>query len=245
MGIGVVMRRIAITKENIKIESKKSTWHRRPSEIRGYLMTLYINTENGDYIRVDYNLRDKRVRVYIEDADEGGNPYYAVITNGRITSQRNASSGRPVDITDRIIARSSVISTLTNKEVLKIIKSTFKLTDAPEEKTKTARKKMLEQTRERYFRPEESGAAEEAATEYRPATRALINVLDFAIGAVLVAGLYLYFHSFIISGLVSALFGVVIGLVDLFGRGVKPSFVKMLFFIIAGLVMYIYGYYVF
>jgi len=239
------MKKIANTIKNITVESKKATWHRRPSEIRGYLMTLYINTENGDYIRVDYNLRDKRVRVYIEDAEEGGNPYYAVITNGRITSQRNASSGRPVDITDRIVARSAVISTLTNKEVLKIIKGTFKLANAPDEGAKAERKKMLEQTRERYFKPEESGAAEEAVPAYRPATRALIHLLDYAIGAAIAAGLFAYFHSFIISGLASALFGVVIGLVDMFGRGLRPSFAKMLFFIIAGLVMYVYGYYVF
>ena len=79
---------------NIVVESDQQSWKKRPSEIRGYQRTYYMNSPDGDYLRVDYNLKEKKVRLYVEVEGEGGNAYYAVITNGKITAERSVSSGR-------------------------------------------------------------------------------------------------------------------------------------------------------
>ena len=61
---------------NIVLDSAQHTWKKRPSEIRGYQRTYYITTEDGDYLRLDYSLKEKRVRLYMEIDSEGGNAYY-------------------------------------------------------------------------------------------------------------------------------------------------------------------------
>ena len=45
-------------------------WKRRPSEIKGYQKAYYINDSDGSYLRVDYHLKEKKLRLYLEDASE-------------------------------------------------------------------------------------------------------------------------------------------------------------------------------
>ncbi|MBP7584150.1 MAG: hypothetical protein KBA61_08970, partial [Spirochaetes bacterium] len=101
--------------------TRKYHWKRRPSEMRGYQRTLYLNDDNGDYVRVDYNTKDKKVRLYIEDSEEGGIPYYAVITDGKISVERNAQTGRPIDLSEKFRARAELFASIGNREVLKLI----------------------------------------------------------------------------------------------------------------------------
>ena len=55
------------------------SWKRRPSEIRGYERAMYTTLNNGDYIRVDYNIAEKRVRLYVEVSDEKNASYYSIV----------------------------------------------------------------------------------------------------------------------------------------------------------------------
>ena len=71
-------------------EYKSYHWKRRPSEIRGYNRVIYTTTERGDYLRVDYNLKDKKVRLYLEDAEEGGKLRSPSMERGSISSISNA-----------------------------------------------------------------------------------------------------------------------------------------------------------
>jgi hypothetical protein len=64
------------------------SWKRRPSEIRGYERAMYTTLNNGDYIRIDYNVAEKRVRLYVEVSDENNASYYSIINSGKIVNER-------------------------------------------------------------------------------------------------------------------------------------------------------------
>jgi len=252
-----------ITRRTNKIkktfESNELYWKRRPSEIRGYQRTLYITTEKGDYIRVDYNLKEKRVRLYLEDGEEGGNPYYSVISDGKISIERNATTGRVFSLFEKFIKRSDIISAIPNKEILKLINNNYGI--GAENKQKplfTGQKKVkhndlrmsLEKTRLKYFISEGDAnsiykikeapvSIKQKRERYQP-----IDFLDLLIGIFLCITVFVYNNNYIILGVLSAFLGIIIGLVDIFYRVRQPFFSKMIFFIIIGIFSYIYGYYI-
>jgi hypothetical protein len=244
------MRRKRPTNQIVTGDASKVNWKRRPSEIRGYNRALYVNAEGGDYIRVDYNLKDGRVRIYIEDGEEGGNPYYAVISDGRITAERNVTTGRSYNLSEKFNKRAQILSTIPNNEVIKLINKNYgigeELKDVKERQL--ARQRELEETRKRYFREhpyiqikdEREPVVEKGLEKVR-----LSDFFDVLIGLIICILVYLYGNSFIAVGIVSAVIGVLVGILDIFFRVREPLLVKNLIFIIAGVVSYIYGYYFF
>lgn len=227
-------------------EGKKASWKRRPSEIRGYQAAVYTTTDAGDYLRVDYNLKDRKIRIYIEDSEEGGNPYYAVFTGGRVTAQRNVTTGRAHQVVEKLKLRADALRTITNKEVRKMVAGALKLEEPPPaEKVEPprTRQEVLDRTRKRYFRPESQSADEQAST--RPLSRGWFfrGLLDYIAGILLAVATFVYFNSFIATGVAAASFGVAIGLVEIFLRVRDPSILKLIFFMGAGAALYVYGYY--
>ncbi len=241
------MKKSRIMNVTLKTETKKSAWKRRPSEIRGYQAAIYMNTESGDYLRVDYNLRERKIRVYLEDSEEGGNPYYAVITHGKITAQRNATSGRALDVTGKIRKRAALFATISNKEVKQTISTAFGLKQQkPEPEKNVAKNERIKETKRRYFKNEQaSSLASQAGSLVSPTQRVFFELADIVTGGLLGSSAFLYFKSYIAAGIVLAVFGVATGVVDIFLRGRPPSFVKMLLLIITGMASYIYGYYIY
>jgi hypothetical protein len=227
-------------------EGKKASWKRRPSEIRGYQAALYTTTDGGDYLRVDYNLKDRKIRIYIEDAEEGGNPYYAVFTGGRISAQRNVTTGRAHQVVEKLKLRGDSLRTITNKEVRKIVTVALKLEDVPAAENAEqaeSRKAVLARTRKRYFRTDEVLPGASSAGRTMTAGAFFRGLLDYVVGILLAVAVFLYFHSFIAAGVAAAFFGVFVGIVEMFLRGRDPSVIKMLFFVGAGAALYVYGYY--
>ena len=207
-------------------ESRKISWKRRPSEIRGYSRTLYLNTDSGDYIRVDYNTKDKKVRLYVEDAEEGGIPYYSVINNGKIAAEKNAQTGRPHDLSEKFGQRSEIFATIGNREVLKLINKNYGIGQGKKKKDPQddERKKVLERTRQRYFKPDDqvgAGGAKRMLLRFRVD---LIDLIDIAIGVLLTAIVYLYEYDFVSSGILAAFYGIIIGTVDILLRGDSEIF---------------------
>ncbi len=242
-------------------EYKSYHWKRRPSEIRGYNRVIYTTTERGDYLRVDYNLKDKKVRLYLEDAEEGGNPYYAVITNGNVTAERNVSTGRVTSLFEKFNRRSRAFSTIPNKDVIRLINKNYGIglkggghsreeVERIRAEKEKARKNVLEETRRKYFRAEDipyfetSDEIELVASRKRARRFFFIDAVDFTVGIVAVAAIYYFTYNLIAVGIVSALFGIAIGVVDAFFREREISLIKVIFFILAGLAAYIYGYYI-
>ncbi|HOF13575.1 MAG TPA: hypothetical protein PLH80_03285 [Spirochaetota bacterium] len=241
------MRRRISSKPIILPEIKKTYWKRRPSEIRGYQRVFYCNMENGDYIRVDYSFKDKRVRIYLEDSEEGGNPYYAVIDKGRITAERNATSGRPVPLQEKLEKRSEILSTLPNKEVLRLINKHYGIGETPEEVAarKKKRQEELARTKKRYFKPEEvpSFVKKETALPTKRYVR-IRDIVDIAVGGTIVGVVYYVSMDFVKMGIASAVFGIIMAFVDIFVRGKETLLLKTLLFLLTGIMLYIYGYFV-
>lgn len=240
------MKRSNMAPGNKVIESKRINWKRRPSEIRGYQRTLYLNADNGDYLRVDYNIKEKRVRLYIEDTEEGGIPYYSVITSGKITAERNASTGRAYSLKEKFSQRAEVFSTLSNKEVLKLINKNYGIGEEGQSnrKKEQERTKELERTRVRYFKAEEKKESESGSGGRINKKIRLIDFIDLFIGANLCIGFYYFNHTLISVGIIAAFFGILLGVVDIFFRRREPVFTKIIFFILAGASLYVYGYYI-
>ncbi len=242
------MGRSGAYRARLRRDDAHLNWRRRPSEIRGYNRALYVNTEGGDYIRVDYNLKDKRVRLYIEDVEEGGNPYYSVITDGTVTAERNVTTGRSYNLSDKFRKRAAIFSQVPNNEVIKIINKNYGIGErgTEERERRIQRQQELEETRRRYFRENpyvefsDGMPEEEIEKRFR-----LIDLLDVSFGIVLCFGAYYYWHSFISVGIVSAFFGVLLAILDIFFRVREPFLMKNAAFILAGITAYIYGYYFF
>lgn len=241
---------------NIVLDAAQHTWRKRPSEIRGYQRAFYITSEDGDYIRVDYNLKEKRVRLYIEIDAEGGNSYYSVITNGKITAERSVSTGRSYGFSEKFRERAHVFSTLPNNAILKLINRNYGIqratavTEREKEKEKvrvvTEKEKRMRETKRRYFKREFYGAdGEEGAYRKRLFKNiGLIDLVDFLVGVLLSALVFIYFkYSYVAVGVTAAFFGIIIGFVDIFFRERSPVFIKVLFFLVAGAISYIYGYF--
>ena len=229
------------------IGSSQITWKRRPSEIRGYQRALYVNTEQGDYLRVDYNLKDKKVRLYIEDAEEGGSPYYAVIVNGKISVERNVSSGRPCSLGEKLGQRADYFSDIANRQVISLIGGNYgikggnKRAQDPERTKK--RKEELEKTKKRYFRPEYSDEDIERMDRQRAGRIRIVDFIDLLLGLGLCGFLYFYFRSFTLVGIAAGAYGILMGAVDVLIRSRNPILVKVLLFVLGGLASYVYGYY--
>jgi hypothetical protein len=240
---------------NIVLDAAQHSWKKRPSEIRGYQRAFYITSEEGDYIRVDYNLKEKRVRLYIEIDAEGGNAYYSVITNGKITAERSVSSGRSYGFSEKFRERAYIFSTLPNNAILKLINRNYGIqratAGADKEKEKerakpvTEKEKRLQETKRRYFKREfYDTEGEEAGRRRLFKNIGLIDLVDFMVGLLLSTLVFVYFrYSYVAVGVTAAFFGIIIGFVDIFFRERSPVFAKVLFFLVAGAVSYIYGYF--
>jgi hypothetical protein len=219
-------------------------WKRRQSEIRGYQKTFYINTDDRDYLRVDYNLKEKRVRLYVEISREGGTAYFAVVTAGRITVERNAINGRSVGVSEKISARAHIFSTISNNEVLKLINKHYGIGKVDSESVKVEREKRKEETKKRYFKGqyEEGAGGEYADTGFSRIRWA--DGADLLAGALIVAGVFWYYdYSYPAAGIAASVFGIAIGFFDMFFRDRSPVFTKVFLFVLGGIGAYFYGYF--
>jgi len=244
-----------------KSESKSYHWKRRPSEIRGYNRVIYTTTEKGDYLRVDYNIKDKKVRLYLEDTDEGGNPYYSVITNGNVSAERNVSTGRVSSLFEKFNRRAKDFSAIPNKDVLKLINKNYGIglkgdsrsreeIERIRKEREKARKNILEETRRKYFKPEDipyfetSDEIEIISSEKKRKRLFFIDIVDFTAGILTIAAIYYLTYNLLAVAIVSSLIGVLLGIIDVYFRDKEPFFIKTIFFITAGIAVYIYGYYI-
>ncbi len=235
---------------NIVLDTAQHTWKKRPSEIRGYQRTFYITSEEGDYIRIDYNLKDKRVRLYIEVDAEGGNAYYSVITDGKITAERSVSSGRSMGFSEKFRERAPIFSTLPNNQILKLINRNYGIQRGrvveKEKPADEAKEKLIKETKQRYFKPESFPGGEEGASGSGVLFNnlGLVDLIDFMIGLLLAGSVFLFFrYNYMAMGVTAAFFGIIIGFVDMFLRGRSPVFLKVVFFLISGAALYVYGYF--
>lgn len=241
------MKGIRKYRKSIFNEPFQIIWKKRPSELKGFQRTMYLNVENGDYLRIDYNLDEKKVRLLVEDSEEGGTPYYAVISDGRITIERNANTGRRTNVFEKIRERSHLFSTVPNRRVIKLINRNYGIGVDKEkaEEKRIKRREELETVRKRYFKPEDLAVGESQSLDARVRRTGISDFIDIILGVLVCIAVYIYERSFIVVGIVSAIVGIIMGIIDIFFRDKEPLLFKVLIFIVAGLGLYIFGYYIF
>ncbi len=223
-------------------------WKRRPSEIRGYERAIYTTMSNGDYLRVDYNKGDERVRIYVEVQGEDGASYYSVISQGLVTVERN-SSGRSARVADNIRKRAEEFSSIPNEDVLGLLNGNYGIAQnqkAQKEKIQK-RKAEFEETKRKYFkRGDVSGRNPYTSAEGGAGYKKIgfIDLLDSLAGAGLaVLFFWLNQYSFLAAGATCAIWGLLIGLFDMIIRDREPFFLKIFLFLISGAALYVYGYF--
>ena len=228
-----------------KVETQQS-WKRRSSEIRGFERAMYVTLGNGDYLRVDYNLGESVVRVYAEVVADQGVSYYSIIKNGRVNVEKN-STGKSAKVAERLKERADDFSTLPNVEVLRLINNNYGISSNNISEKKSKKEQLAierEEVKRRYFGPEDQISARNSIYSKIGLKKVgFIDLLDTVAG-MLLAGLFFYLsqYSFQIAGAVAALWGIMLGIIDIFLRGRDPFFLKILFFLISGTGIYIYNY---
>ncbi len=226
------------------------SWKRRPSEIRGYERAMYTTLNNGDYIRVDYNVAEKRVRLYVEVSEENNASYYSILNSGKIVSERN-SAGKSARVGEKISERSDEFSTLPNSDVLKLINRNYGIEsseDAESRKKEQQKREQLSSVRKRYFRETDQAENIYADTPAKITMGAgrigLIDLIDILTGLA-VSGIFyiLNQYSFLALGATAVVWGILLGLFDIVLRNREPVFIKILFFLLSGSAFYIYEYF--
>lgn len=222
-------------------------WKRRPSEIRGYERALYTTLDNGDYIRIDYNNGDQRARLYVEVHEENGASYYSIISQGKITLERN-SSGRSTRVAEVLKERAGEFSTIPNNDVLKLVNNHYGVRSSGGNDTsdkERQRQDEIAETRKKYFRQNEMNPY--SSDEYGDAVQSRISFIDFFdLGTgIILGGIFFLLNqfSFMALGASFAFWGILIGLFDIVLRNREPVFSKIILFLGAGTVLYIYGYF--
>ncbi len=221
------------------------SWKKRPSEIRNYQRTLYTTADNNDYLRVDYNVKTKLVRLYVEVSEEGGSPFYSIIKDGKINIEKSVGTGRSSDFSEKFIERSDYFSTIPAKEVIKLINKNYGIGQPGRKIGQSNKKNWLDETKRRYFKPEHQ--AGEYGRERVGATFGVIRLID-AVDVIIglgITGSVFYFLNFdyTAAGVAASFFGITIGLVDILFRTRAPLILKMLIFIVGGFALYLYGYF--
>ncbi len=221
------------------------SWKRRPSEIKGYQRALYTNDPDGNYIRLDYNIKTKKVRIFYEPSDEGGVSYYSAIEDGEVLTEKNLASGRITDLTRKFSSLSSKLVTIPNKEVLRIIGSNYGLDNYKKEIKDKLHRQEIEKTRQRYFRQEREEKEPVLGTFDKSKRFAFHDIFDFVLGGAAGGAIYYFLYNFQYLGIFLSLYGIALGMYDMFFRQREPIFFKIILFLAAGLASYIYGYYIY
>jgi len=222
------------------------TWKRRASEIRGYERTMYTTLENGDYVRVDYNTGEKIVRIYAEVFEDKGASYYAVISKGKVTVEKN-SNGRSTRVAERLTERAEAFSTLPNKDVLNLISGNYGISSAGPSNI-NVKKELLKVERDvikrKYFKYEDEQYPEnDYSTGKRIRKIGIIDLFDVMTGIV-ISGLFFFISQYdlIAAGASAVIWGMMLGVFDILLREREPVFTKIFFFLISGVGIYFYSY---
>lgn len=237
-----------MSKDDKLIDSKKGSdgdWKRRTSDISGYQRAFYMTDSKGDYIRIDYNLKEKKVRLYAEIAKDANRPYFSVIQKGKISTEKNVLTGRPNGVAPVFESKARIFSTLPNDELLRVINGTYGISQPSKKQIISERMQKLEETRQRYFVEHR----EESESGDRFPMESLFGVIkknffSILLGAAITIGAYYLFNlSYASAGIAVASYGIFLGIADMFLREKETDMFMVLCFLLLGLGLFVYGRY--
>ncbi len=230
---------------NRSYDSAERNWKKRSSELSGYRATYYKTNLYNDYIRVDYNLKEKKIRLYVEASSEGGTPYASIIVNGKITSEKNVVSGRSHGFENIFSSRASEFSSVPDPDVVALMAGNYgiRVSASSVRQKKAERRERLEETRKKYFNqlPEDKKRVLGSGT---PLFRKMNipDAVEFILGiACVFLAFYLSGYSYRTAGAVSAVFAMAAGLFDMVIMGRDVNVLCTVFFALAGIAGYVYG----
>jgi hypothetical protein len=207
---------------------------------------MYTTINNGDYLRVDYNLGGNTVRLYVEVVADKGASYYSIIENGRVSIEKN-SSGKLTNVAVRLRERADEFSTLPNKEVLGLINNNYGILSNNISGKKTKKEQLQferEEIKRRYFQSDENRSL--GTVIYRRISLKKLEFIDFLdiTAGIMVSALFFYLDRFslLTAGAVAVMWGIILGVLDIFIRKRDPFFLKILLFLLSGAGIYIYSY---
>jgi len=217
-------------------------WKTRRSELAGYKKMYYANTESGDYLRADLGSEDGTVRLYLELESDGGAGYISIIKNGKVNVEKSTLSRKMGDFSDKFTAKADLFSTLPDSSILNTIAGNYGI------KQKKSAAETFKETRIRYFKEKNvdnpDGILRRSRSESVRTKVTFIDVIDFVIGlAIAAVAFWAFNYDFVILGIVLAVFGLIVGTIDVFIRMKELVVAKMLFFILMGILSYVYGYF--
>ncbi|MCL1910667.1 MAG: hypothetical protein FWG13_00475 [Leptospirales bacterium] len=230
---------------------QSSSWQKRPSEIKGYKVCYYITDRTKkDYIRVDANPKFKKVRLYIEVSKQENCPYFSVIVDGKVITEKNMLNNRSSGFSGVFSERASIVSTLPDEDIIELFGGSYGV-KSPETAKEGEREKRLRETKEKYFVKESQPDATARTYSYddgekQPFFKSLfIGLIDVILGAALsVSSFFIFGRSFTALGVCLALYGAILGGIDFFIREKPSNVFKLLLFLLAGFASFIYGYYI-
>jgi len=207
---------------------------------------MYTTLDDGDYIRVDYNTGEKIARLYVEVIKEKGASYYAVISKGRVTVEKN-SNGRSARVTEVISERAKEFSTLPNNDVLKLINNNYGIfkSKSPAKNINKERLNVERQEIKRKYFKEDENPYKGSGSTIPPARRkiGLVDLVDTLTG-ILISGVVFFIgqYDLMVAGVTAVVWGMLLGIFDILIREREPVFIKIFFFLISGMGIYIYSY---
>ncbi len=213
--------------KKIKSQPKpKHKWKKRPSELKGFDTTCYQNHASKDYLRIDYAVPENRVRLYVEIKGQSSDSFCVEILNGEIIARSSSKRMRPSEVDLVFLQRMKSFNTIPLKKALSEIKKVFKLESQKDKKAPAAAPI-----------PEEKFSLNKLLVQY-----SIADLFDFILGIILTGAVFYFIDmNYTLAGIVSALFGISTGAVDILARHRKPLFSKILIFLFAGMILYVYG----
>ncbi len=213
--------------KKIKSQPKpKHKWKKRPSELKGFDSTWYQNHASKDYLRLDYSVPENRVRLYVEIKGQASDSFCVEILNGEIIARSSTNRSRPSEVDHVFMQRMKSFNTIPLKKALAEIKKVLKLETQKNKKAPAAQPLT-----------EEKFSLNKLLVQY-----SIADLFDFILGLILTASAFYFIDmNYTLAGIVSALFGISTGAVDILIRHRKPLFSKILIFLFAGMILYVYG----
>ena len=225
-------------------EDSYPRWKSRRSELSGYRKMYYMNTEDGDYLRADLSTGNDTIRLYVELESDGGAGYISIIKDSKITVEKSSISSKLGNFSDKFSSNAEMFSTLPDASFIKLIAGNYGITarKSTAERLKETRRKYFKEAKVKIFKHEETY---EPKTSSRRVKIGFTDLIDFLIGTALSIAVFLAFdYNFIAMGITSAAFGIIVGTIDIFVRMKELVATKMVIFILAGAISYVYGYFV-
>ena len=213
--------------KKIKSQPKpKHKWKKRPSELKGFDATYYQNHALKDYLRLDYAVPENRVRLYVEIKGQASDSFCVEILNGEIIARSSSGRIRPAEVDLVFQQRMKSFNTIPLKKALAEIKKVFKQESLKVKKAPAS----LPQAEEKF-------SLNKLLVQY-----SIADLFDFILGTILTASAFYFIDmNYTLAGIVSALFGISTGAVDILIRHRKPLFSKILIFLFSGMILYVYG----